>query len=52
VLDVHPRKRTIVAHSSDDVRTFGKADHFAHEAAPRLAFDVAELFSDLDLLSR
>ena len=51
VLDVDPRKRTVVVHSNDDVRTFGKADRFAHEAAPWLVFDVAELFSDLDLLS-
>lgn len=51
VLDVDPRKRRVVAHSSNDVRTFGEADRFAHEAVPWLAFDVAELFSDLDLLS-
>jgi Uma2 family endonuclease len=51
VLDVDPQKRTVVAHSSNGVRTFGEADRFAHEAAPWLEFDIAELFSDLDLLS-
>lgn len=50
VLDVDPMKRIVFAHSAAGVRTFGANDRFTHEGAPWLAFDVAELFSDLDLL--
>jgi Uma2 family endonuclease len=50
VLDVDPVRRVVVAHSASGVRTFGESDRFAHEATPWLSFDVAELFSDLDLL--
>ena len=50
VLDVDPMKRAVFAHSGGGVRTFGANDRFTHEVAPWLAFDVAELFSDLDLL--
>jgi Uma2 family endonuclease len=50
VLDVDPIKRVVVAHSAGGVRTFGESDRFMHEAAPWLVFDVAELFSDIDLL--
>jgi Uma2 family endonuclease len=50
VLDVDPIKRVVFAHSVGGVRTFVESERFMHEAAPWLAFDVAELFSDLDLL--
>ncbi len=50
VLDVDPLKRVVVAHSADGVRTFTEGERFAHEATPWLAFDVSELFSDIDLL--
>jgi len=50
VLDVDAVKRVAIAHSAGSVRTFHASDRFTHEAAPWLAFDVAELFSDIDLL--
>ena len=50
VLDVDPVKRVVTAHSAAGVRTFSEGDRFTHDAAPWLAFDVAELFSDIDLL--
>ncbi len=50
VLDVDPLKRVVFAHSASGVHTFNEGDRFAHEAAPWLSFDVAELFSDIDLL--
>jgi len=50
VLDVDPLKRIVVAHSADGVRTFTEGERFAHESTPWLAFDVSELFSDIDLL--
>lgn len=50
VLDVDPIKRVVFAHSTGGVHTFTESDRFTHEAAPWLVFDVAELFSDLDLL--
>ncbi len=50
VLDVDPVRRVVAAHSASGVRTFAESDRFMHEATPWLAFDVAELFNDLDLL--
>ena len=50
VLDVDPVKRVAIAHSAEGVRTFHESDRFTHAATPWLTFDVAELFSDIDLL--
>ena len=50
VLDVDPVKREMFAHSALGVHAFVESDRFTHEAAPWLAFDLPELFSDLDLL--
>ncbi len=50
VLDVDPVKRLVFAHSAGGVHTFLESDRFAQEAAPWLSFDIAELFSDIDLL--
>jgi Uma2 family endonuclease len=50
VLDIDPVKRVVSAHSAAGVRVFHESEHFTHEATPWLAFDVAELFSDIDLL--
>jgi len=50
VLDVDPKKRTIVAHALDGVTTFAANDRFVHPATPWLAFDVAEAFKGLEHL--
>jgi Uma2 family endonuclease len=49
-LGVDPIRRAVFAHSASGVHTFVESDRFTHEAAPWLLFDVAELFSDIDLL--
>jgi Uma2 family endonuclease len=50
VLDVDSKKRIVTAHSAGGVRMFNERDRFTHESTPWLAFDVSELFSDIDLL--
>jgi Uma2 family endonuclease len=50
VLDVDPTRRAVFAHSASGVHTFGESERFTHESTPWLSFDVAELFSDIDLL--
>jgi len=50
VLDVDPKKRTIVAHARSGVTSFTEGDRFEHRATPWLVFDVAEAFKGLDLL--
>lgn len=52
VLDVDPKTRTIHASSRDGVREYTCGMRFAHEAVPWLAFEVDELFSDLDALKK
>jgi Uma2 family endonuclease len=44
VLDVDPQTQSIIAHSTDGVRTFTKAEVFAHPAARWLRFDVDSIF--------
>ncbi len=49
VFDVNPLERTLVAHFADGrVTSLAERDRFSDDAVPWLAFDVAELFSDLD----
>lgn len=52
VLDVNPETRTIVAHASDGVREYACGQHFSHDAAPWLTFEVDEVFADLDALKK
>ena len=49
VLDVDPMKRTIVAHTVRETRTYDADARFAHPALPWLDFEVAELFADIDI---
>jgi len=48
VLDVLPLKRIIYAHTADGVREYHESDRFTCDALPWLAFDVREVFADLD----
>jgi Uma2 family endonuclease len=50
VLDVDPYARTIVAHTSSDVRTFAEPERFETDAFDWFRFDVSEAFADLDRL--
>ncbi|MHB8590820.1 MAG: Uma2 family endonuclease, partial [Vulcanimicrobiaceae bacterium] len=49
VLDVDPMKRTIVAHTVRETRTYDADARFAHPALPWLDFEVAELFADIEI---
>lgn len=48
VLDVDPKKRTIVAHAIDEVRSFADGDTFEHPAVPWLRFPLRDVFAILD----
>lgn len=48
VLDVLPRERLVHAHFAGAVMTFGEGDRFTCDAFPWLAFDVRDVFADLD----
>ncbi len=48
--DVDPGERTLTAHFADGrVVALASGDRFADDVVPWLAFDLAELFSDLDI---
>ena len=48
VLDVDPKRRTVVAHDSDGSECFETGSRFFRAAVPWLTFDVAEVFAKLD----
>ncbi|MGH7737548.1 MAG: Uma2 family endonuclease [Candidatus Tyrphobacter sp.] len=48
VLDVDPAARSIDVHDATGVRTLHSDDAFSDARFPWLAFDVAEVFADLD----
>ncbi len=50
VLDVDPKKRTVLTHSVEGpVRRYAAGESFAHEAVPWLRFNVDELFEDIEI---
>ena len=48
VLDIDPRTRTVIAHARDGVQNFARSSRFTHTQAPWLAFELDDLFRDLD----
>jgi Uma2 family endonuclease len=48
VLDVDPERREIHAYDAAGCATFRRGERFANELFPWLAFDVGEVFADLD----
>jgi Uma2 family endonuclease len=50
VLDVDPKRRTIVAHDRDGSERFEAGSRFVRAAVPWLTFDVNEVFANLDRL--
>ena len=49
VFDVDPTKRIVHAITVDGETSLGEGDRFSDDIAPWLQFDVAEIFSDLDI---
>ena len=50
VLDVHPKRKTIVAHDRSGVRTYRAGDTFAHGELPGFSFDVTAFFARGNIL--
>lgn len=48
VLDIDPKRRTVVAHAADNLRSFVDGDKFEHPAIPWLLFELREVFAILD----
>ena len=44
-----PPPRTVVAHTRDDVTTFGPGETVRHAALPGFAFAIDAMFDGLDL---
>jgi Uma2 family endonuclease len=49
VFVVDPPRRTVVAHTRDDVTTFGPGETVRHAALPGFAFAIDAMFEGLDL---
>ena len=46
VLDIDPKRSTIVAYDAHGVRTFVRSDRFEHPALPGFAFDIDAFFRE------
>ncbi len=49
VVDVNFLNRSIAVHDKNEIHELREADRFAHPLVPWLAFDVRDVFQDLDI---
>ncbi len=48
VLDVDPETRSIIAHTTEGMRSYAEGDRFEHAAMPWLRFELRDVFAVLD----